>query len=58
MLQEAEEEQDRLNNTNYKRILQPVKLRPRELISGKKDTSGLFEFASPFKSMLGNSAKL
>ena len=58
MLQEIEQEDDKRNNTNYKRILNQVKLRPREIISGKKDTSHLYEFATPFKSKFGHSANL
>lgn len=48
LLQEIEEEQNKRDTTNYKKILQKIKPRPEEIIRGKKSSGQLFEFAEPF----------
>ncbi len=60
LFKSIEEEQNRLNNTNYTRALQNRKVRPRDIINGldKSNEPKEYEFASPFKSNLGNCINL
>lgn len=53
LIKELQEEEQRMNNTNYEKLLQPKKLRPRDLISGNTELRSLYEFATPYKSRLG-----